>query len=824
MQRPPPIRPHSLSCLTSRRSRRRGARLTGRGRLRVPNAAWHDAGFVVALALALLLPAGTMAQQSISPIGVGDAQLSRDILPSLAVPAAPSPRAPVTPSAATPGTPTVVGGGTDGPVTFTADEVEYDRERERVIARGRVEAWQGGRFLRADTFTYDRNTRIAVVRGNVQIIEADGQIFYAEEAELGEGFRDGVLTEVRARLAQNARLVGNGVRRTNGTLNEISRPVYSSCNLCESDPTRPPLWQMRARVGTQDRESQRISYRDATIQMGGIPLLYTPFFSHPDPQTPRASGFLFPTTGYTRFLGAFVQTPYFWAIDDTQDLLITPTFGSLVNPNLGLEYRRRFNSGELQAQGSIAYLSQSQAERNSTGQTPTPGLNGHIFSRGRFAIDENWRIGFDLNRASTDTYLRTYKLEYRRVLASSVYAEGFWGTESYARIDARAYQALNNRDNISSIPYVLPNAIFEHAPRRQMAGGFLTTDVGLLGLIRPTGTFSQRLAARASWERPMYGQFGDVWTLRGQADATSYYAGDQQLNANNPLPAANGIHANGNIRMALDWRMPFIRNAGEWGTQLIEPRVQLVTGPNLGNQNRFPNEDALDFEFTDANLFQLNRFAGRDRLEGTTRVDAALRGSWNFVNGGRIEGLVGRSIRATESSNMPAGVGLDRRASDWVGRATFAPTSWLDILGRVRLDGETGGLNATDAIATANLGRVGPFSNVFVNSGYLFNKPLPQFATNPRRSEVVFGGGAQWRTAAGGVWRASGSVRYDLNSERPALVAATFGYEDECFIIEGRLLRRYAQNLVTHENLSGNTVFLVRIGFKTVGDYFFRAI
>lgn len=841
---PPSLLAHLSGCrlprFARRQIRRRQAVLLG---LKPDSKLWSSLAFAACLALALIYPAAISAQSGLSPltfpdqspggatsfspaagpIGFADPQASRAVLGGLPA-APPAPRPGPAPGTAPGGTPPLVTGHTNDPVTFTADEVEYDRERERVVARGRVEAWQSGRFLRADSFTYDRNTRIAVVQGNVQIIEADGQIFYAEEAELGEGFRDGVLTEVRARLAQNARLAGNGVRRTGGVINEISRPVYSSCNLCEADPTRPPLWQMRARMATQDRESQRISYRDATLQVGGIPLFYTPFMSHPDPQTPRASGFLFPTTGLTRFLGAFTQTPYFWAIDDQSDLLITPTVSSLVSPNLALEYRRVFNNGEIRAQGSIGYMDSEQARRAATGGVGNPGLNGHIFTRGRFAIDENWRVGFDINRASSDSYLRTYRFEYRRVLISTAYAEGFWGTESYARIEARAYQGLLSTDNLSTIPYVAPLGFFEHAPRKQVLGGYLTTDVGILGLTRPTGQFSQRLATRATWERPMYGQFGDVWTARIQADGTSYYAGNQQLATPVGLPAANGIHANANIRAAIDWRMPFIRDAGAWGSQTIEPRIQLVTGPRMGRQERFPNEDALDFEFTDANLFQLNRYAGRDRFEGTTRADLALRAGWNFPNGGRVEGLVGRSFRTTQASTFPQNVGLDNRASDWVTRATFSPVSWVDLLGRSRFDSQSGQHRATDLIASFNLGSVGPLSNVFVNGGYLYNTRLPQFLSSTGRNEYVVGAGFQWRTAAGGVWRAAGSVRYNVELDRPAMVAATFGYEDECFILEGRLLRRYGRNPTTNDSYIGNTVFIVRIGFKTVGDYFFRAI
>ncbi|MDB5415952.1 MAG: LPS-assembly protein LptD [Rubritepida sp.] len=824
MQRPPPARRSTLPRFARRLNRRRQAGLLG---LRLSSRSWRMAGFAAALLIVMALPVGSGAQQSMGTIGnFSDPQLTAPTLPSL-VPSA-EPSQPVLPGAAPPAAaptpPPPAATDNNAPVTFTADEVDYDRERERVVARGHVEAWQGGRFLRADTFTYDRNTRIALVQGNVQIIEADGQILYAEEAELSEGFRDGVLSEVRARLAQNARLAGNGARRTEGVINDMSRVVYSSCNLCAENPTRPPLWQMRARLATQDKTAQRISYRDAVIQIGGVPVLYTPYFSHPDPQTPRASGFLFPTLGYTRLLGAFAQTPYFWAIDEQSDLLVTPLFAQDVLPNVALEYRRRFNNGELQAQGSIGYFDGNDATRLNAGLPSKEQLSGHIFSRGRFNIDENWRVGFDLNRASSDTYLRTFRLEYRRVLASQVYAEGFWGTEAYARIDSRAYQGLRSTDDSRFIPVVAPNAIFEYAPRKQIAGGNLTVDVGALGLTRSIGTFSQRLATRASWDRPLHGAFGDIWTLRGQADATAYYAGGQDLAPTN-LPAANGTHANGNVRVAMDWTMPFMRTAGNWGTQLIEPRVQLVTGPNMGRQTRFPNEDSLDFEFTDANLFQLNRFAGRDRLEGGTRVDAALRSSWNFVNGGRVEGLVGRSYRIAGEAQFLQGAGLDRRASDWVGRATIAPVSWVEILARTRLDSESGQHRASDALASVSLGRVGPLNNVSFNAGYLYNPPQPNLFANDRgRNEVSVGATAQYRTANGAVWRATGSVRYDLKLDRPVLVQGVFGYEDECFILEGRLMRRYAQDINTHADFSGNTVFLVRLGFKTVGDYFFRAI
>lgn len=808
MTRPPPELPQ------------RSIRFAARPRSPRP---WRQALLGGVAGLALAAAAGGVLAQSVSlgldsgallsggNTGLGGTPLRE--LPSL------PPAAPATPAAAEAPAP-----GQDAPVTFTAEEVEYDRERGLVTARGRVEAWQGGRFLRAEEFLYDRNTGVAILRGGVQLIEADGQVFYAEEAELADGFKDGVLQEVRARLAQNARMAGTGARRSGGTVTDLARVVYSSCNLCAENPERAPLWQMRARLATQDRDAQRISYRDATIQIGGVPVLYTPFFSHPDPQVPRASGFLFPTLGYTRFLGAYAQTPYFWAIDDNSDLLVTPLFSQYVPPNLGLEYRRRFNNGELQVQGSVGYFDGNDARRLSAGLRTESELSGHVFARGRWHLNENWRVGFDVNRASSDQYLRTYRFEVFRVLSSQVFAEGFWGTERYVRADARAYQGLRSTDITSQIPFVAPNLFHEWAPGRKIMGGHLTVDQGVLGLTRPVGAWSQRATMRAEWMREFFDGVGGISTVRARGDLRAYTAGGQEKQFQ-PQPAANGENVDGNFRFAVDYRYPMVRDAGAWGTQTIEPRIQLVTGPNMGRQTDIPNEDSSTVDFNDANLFSLNRFVGRDRLEGGTRVDAALRGAWHFPNGGRVEGIAGRSYRFSEDLGFAPNSGLRRRGSDWVGRVTFAPTSWLEVLARARLDGDTGAHRASDVLARIDLGTVGPVDNLFLTGGYLYAPPLASSVDQTRRrQEASIGAGGQVRTRNGGTWRLQASLRYDLDRGSPVAIVGSGGYEDECFILEGRFIRRFARDPITDAEFLGNTVFLVRVGFKTVGDYFLRAI
>ena len=100
----------------------------------------------------------------------------------------------------------------------------------------------------------------------------------------------------------------------------MSRVVYSTCNLCKEDPTRPPLWQIRALSAVQDTEHKRIEYTDAEMEMWGIPVAYFPYFSHADPSVKRASGYPDPLDRHLQPHRPFVSIPYYGVLDDQSDV------------------------------------------------------------------------------------------------------------------------------------------------------------------------------------------------------------------------------------------------------------------------------------------------------------------------------------------------------------------------------------------------------------------------------------------------------------------------------------------------------------------------
>lgn len=698
------------------------------------------------------------------------------------------------------------GGGLrrDEPVFFTADEVEYDSNTGVVTARGHIEAWQGERVLRAETMTYDRSTGRMTATGNVVLIEPDGQTLFADTAELTDEMRNGVLEGMRAQLADNGRLVANGARRTDANITEMSRAVYSTCNLCREDPTRPPLWQLRARTARHDKLAQRMSYRDVTMQLAGVPIFYIPALWHADPTAKRQSGLLIPTFGKSSGLGAFISIPYYWVIDDQSDLTIAPMFSAEQYPMLALDYRHRFNNGEFRASGSGTY---DREERQ---------WKGHIFSSGMFALDEVWRYGFGLNRASDDEYLRRYRISYDRVLTSQAFAEGFGinGIEgAYARLDTRVYQGLRSSiDDEALIPFVLPRLYVDYAGPTGWRNSRAGIDAGFFALTRGSGTDTRRLATRLGWEMPLRGAWGEQMTIATRLDLLAYQANDLDRSPNYYNVSSAGS-TRAHPQVAFTWSWPWARSDGTTGSQIIEPIVQIVAGPNTGTgRNRRPNEDSLDLEFTDANLFGFNKFPGRDKLEGGVRANVGLHGAW-YAGSTVIDGLIGQSFRTHRDDTFAKGSGLENRASDVVARLTLIPTPWMDLTWRGRFDDKSGTRRLMDTVAT-----VGP-EQFRASLGYLYTAPSPYLSPHQERSEIALGFSSKI-----GNWRLAGSARRDIETRHMVRSDLAIGYEDECFIFDVRYQRRFTVIDEGRGPDNGDTALLFRLVFKTVGEFGFNAL
>ena len=516
--------------------------------------------------------------------------------------------------------------------------------------------------------------------------------------------------------------------------------------------------------------------------------------------------------GTSSHIGAYFSQPYYWVIDDQSDATFTPMITSRAGPELDVQYRRQFNNGFLLLNGSAGYLDNSP--------------QSVVYGKGQFSIDEDWRWGFTAARTSSSDFVRDFHLNTvlgvdPTLLASQIYLEGF-GEGAYSRLDSKAYQALNSTVVSSKVPIVLPRYQYSYFGTPDALGGRLSLDAGAFNVIRTTGTETRRANLTLEWSRPFNGALGDLWKLTLHTDAIGYDA--NSLNAQpNFATNSHASTARAQPQIAVDFRWPFMRDLGAWGTQLIEPIAQLVVGPQVGNSqfNRYPNEDSFDFEFSDANLFGFNRFPGVDRLDGGVRTNVALHSAW-YLNGTTFDGLIGQSYRTNKDNNFPEASGLHDQVSDVVARASLAPTSWLNLTYRTRLDHTN--LATRMADATASVG-VPKFS---ISGGYLYttfnpytyyDQPLPITpitapAVFTPRNEVTLSASSNW-----GKYRFTAFARRNLQNNQMVVAGGDAIYEDECYILDLKFYRRYT----SFNGDNGSTTVLIQMTFKTIGQFGFRA-
>ena len=676
----------------------------------------------------------------------------------------------------------------DVPILLRADTMNYDREFGIVTASGNVEVSQENRVLLADTITYNQREDVLTASGKITIMEPTGDVLFAEYVELTGDLKDGIIEDLRILLSDSARVAAAGGRRSDGNRLDMRNAVYSPCNLCPEDPTKPPLWQIKAAKVVHDQKAKNIEYSDAWLEFAGIPVAYTPYLSQPDPTVKRRTGFLAPSFGSSSDLGFVLRTPYFVDIAPNMDATVTPILSTKGGGGAAGEYRHRLADGEIEISGSVVIDSEDD-------------IRGHLFSEGRFEFDETWRGGFDIQRTTEDTYLRRYDFSGERTLTSRLFAEGF-RRRNYFGANAYALQGLREDDDPGQTPLVLPIIDFSHVGEADPYGGRTSLDANLLALSRSEGTDSRRLSLEAGWRLPHIDPSGLVFELSTSLRGDIYHVNGQ--NRGEPEGKFSGITGRMVPQAAVEARFPVSRYQGTV-SQVIEPIVQFVVSPFGGNPNEVPNEDSQDFEFDDTNLFTTNRFSGLDRVEGGPRVNYGVKWGIFGRSGGTTALVIGQSYRFKADDTFEQGSGLEDNASDVVAKLHVSPGSQLDIMYRTRLDND----NLEARRNEINL-RLGP-PVLRLSADYLFFDGQRSSGFN-EREEINFALNAQLSRR----WRSKFTAVRDLSDEDGGLRSAglSLTYEDECLVFSANAKRTFFQD----RDLTPTDTVFVRLTFKTLGD------
>ena len=736
-----------------------------------------------------------------------------------------------------------------------AQEINYDYTNQRVSAVGNVQLYYGATTLEADRVIYDQKAKRLRAEGNVRLTQPDGSVTYAEIMDLSDDLRDGFVDSLRADAPEQTRFAAQRAERTESNYTVFYNGVYTACEPCKDDPTRPPKWQVKAARIIHDQGEKMMYFEDAKLEFAGVPLAYIPFFSAPDPTVKRKTGFLVPMYSTSSVYGFGVSTPYYIALAPDYDATITPMITTRQGPLLQAEWRQRLMDGAYSIRGTGIY----QLDKNAF-SPETPGyrnFRGSLESSGQFNLSDRWVWGWDGTLLTDKSYLYDYSLQKSLQAGdllrstpdyalSQIYLAGR-GDRSYFEARTMYFYGLSQADVQGELPVVHPVIDHQYVFKSPILGGEVALRSNFTSLNRSTADFDpisqsaflnnwctpltadtavknstncllrgvpgdyNRASSEASWRSTIIDPWGQVFTpfviLRGDAadiqvspqPGVSNFINTGQSGVGRVMPTAG-----------VEYRFPLI-NAQAWGTQTIEPIAQLIFRPNETGIGRFPNEDAQSLIFDDSNLFKVNKFSGWDRVEGGSRANVGVQYTAQFNQGGNVNVLFGQSYQlfgqnsfaVASTTNTGLQSGLDTARSDYVARVSYQPNAMFLFTSRFRFDESNFNVRRTELETTANFGR---WTTSIIYGDYAAQ---PEIGFLDRREGILVN--ARFKVTPN--WLLLGAARWDLLARQVSQTQMGVGYIDDCIILGLNYITDYAYS----GSLTVNHSFMLQLSLRTLG-------
>ncbi|WP_447977193.1 LPS-assembly protein LptD [Candidatus Nitrospira bockiana] len=224
------------------------------------------------------------------------------------------------------------------PIDITAERIEYLQNLEVYEAEGSVVLIQGPVRLTADRLTLMMLTGTAVAEGRVHLTDPKSDV-HADRLELDVNTEAGVLTNGLVFIRDSDTLI------TGRLLQRFSESHYrakdGSFTNCDAQFGQTPAW----RFTFEDLDlnvGEGIYARSAWFCVNDRRLIRFPTMFYPI-NTTRKTGFLIPTVGYDNRFGFHYRQGFFWAINPSQDMIVTPDFLSNRGYGGDLEYRYALN-------------------------------------------------------------------------------------------------------------------------------------------------------------------------------------------------------------------------------------------------------------------------------------------------------------------------------------------------------------------------------------------------------------------------------------------------------------------------------------------------
>ena len=556
----------------------------------------------------------------------------------------------------------------DGKNLF-ADKIIYKKNINIIKSFGNSKYSDGKNTIKANEFFYDLKLKTIEARNNVLLIDEQKNNYNFKEFKYYETTQKGNAFELESNLKDGSYLQSKNANfDKKASILKLNDAEYTTCsNIFNKKSKFCPSWSLKSKKVIHDKKLKRITHKNAFLKIKNIPILYTPYISHPDPTVKRQSGFLPPMIKTISGLGRTIRAPYFWAINQDKDLTITPVYYFDERHMIQTSYRQAFKNGTLRVENAY---SKGYKRLNKTGRTS--GSRSYLFANYEGKINdlifkENL-IKLNIQRVSQQNYVRVNKINTPlfkqdiRTLENTIKISSYENTKRL-EIKTGIFENLDITNN-SKYTYYLPDGLFSYNTKR----------------IKSFNTnFNSYFQAKKFSNDQKQGKIRNVISLNSNQniDNNTGFASVLKVNLYN-----NNIY-NDNVSnqkddenidnyftIATDITYPLAK-IKKYSYQTLTPRLFVkYTSGKMQNAN---NDNKI-FNYSD--IFSMNRTNNLDTPETGTSIGHGLDYSFNkndenFKTIHSTKVGIGQVIRTSRLDNMPTKSSLNNKSSDFAGFISY---------------------------------------------------------------------------------------------------------------------------------------------------------
>lgn len=557
---------------------------------------------------------------------------------------------------------------------IVGDEIIGTKQGQSLIS-GNVQLDQGDHRVIGQNMTYDSNTGIALVKGDVnyytpRLMVQSPSGSYDTNKGIGS-FDDAEFLLPQRHGHGTASLVNS----LDADRSQMFGVRYTTCPLGNED------WLLKAPDLSLDTSTNTGVAHDVTIDFLGLPIFWTPYLNFPIGDD-RKSGFLSPTFSFDAVNGLEMEAPYYLNLAPNYDATLYPRIISKRGLQIGMDFRVLTPVSYDDIYGS--YLPHDMVYNKEYGLT-----GDH--ERGQFTLEHEMSLGHGTsmdalyNWVSDDQYF--HDLNSNLFITTSTYLNRWLTFNTVAGPDLQItatmqdYQVIDPLIPPSLYPYRrTPQILVNWGNYDATTGPEYSMNTELVHFQRSLRLGAWRLDTKPTISLPLTSYYGFV-TPTIAWRYTDYDLSEQQQPGVAPgsmalaqNPFLGDAHFSRSVPIFdVDAGLYFDRNVGNGALlQTLEPRVFYLRVP-YRDQSQIPVFDSIGTTFSYTQLFADNSFYGADRQADANQLSYALTSRLLDPSTGAeiLRGDLGQIRYFSPRKVNPSGVVQTALFSDIVGDVTF---------------------------------------------------------------------------------------------------------------------------------------------------------